>query len=128
MTTYRSDFRLVNFGAHFGDNADDIDTDLPFVGNMHSRPFTIEGTPHSGYLLLNTYDVDNSHHRVQINGTDLPDSDLVLNSGGNRWQTRMDTIPNGILVSGVNTLTILRDEGSDNFLVDRVVVHWREDD
>jgi hypothetical protein len=125
---FRSYFSLVKIAAHFGDNADDIDTDLPFVGDERSITFTIDGYPHSGYLLLNTYDVDNSHHRVQINGTDLPDSDLVRNSGANRWQTRMDTIPNGILVNGENTLTILRAEGRDNFLVDRVVVHWRESD
>jgi hypothetical protein len=124
----RSDFRIVNISAHFGDNAGDIDTPLPFVGNQKSVTFTIDGQPREGYLLLNTFDVDSTRHRVQINGTDLPGSELVQNSGANRWQTRMDAISSDILKNGENTLTILRATGSDNFLVDRIIVHWRESD
>lgn len=124
----RSDFRIVAISAHFGDNAGDINTPLPFVGNQKVVTFTIDGQPREGYLLLNTFDVDNTQHRVQINGTNLPTFDLVQNAGANRWQTRMDSIPSGILKNGTNTLTIQRAAGTDNFLVDDIVVHWRESD
>src|SRR5262245_48317842 len=98
----RSDFRIVSINAHFGDDAGDIDTPLPFVGDEQSVTFTIDGQPGAGYLLLNTFDVDSYEHRVQINGTDLPGIDLVQNSGAHRWQTRMDHIPSGILENGEN--------------------------
>lgn len=90
----RSDFAVVRVDAHFGDNAGDLSTSLPFVGNQKSVSFTIDGVPSGkGYILINSFDVDSESHQVQINGNDLPGRDLVMNAGANRRQTRMRDIP-----------------------------------
>lgn len=123
----RSDFAVVRVDAHFGDNAGDLSTSLPFVGNQKSVSFTIDGVPSGkGYILINSFDVDSESHQVQINGNDLPGRDLVTNAGANRWQTRMRDIPGGVLKQGGNTLTIKRASGGDNFLITETVVNWRE--
>jgi hypothetical protein len=123
----RSDFRVLAVNAHFGEDESDIDTVLPFFGNFRSVNFNIDGNPLDGYLLLNTFDVDSDQHRIQINERHLPSSDLIRKAADNRWQVRMDAIPDGVLLPGNNTLTIRRAEGSDSFLVAEVTVHWREE-
>ncbi len=122
----QSDFAVVRVDAHFGDTASDISTSLPFVGSLKNVNFTIDGAPTDGYILINSFDVDDKAHQVQINGKDLPGGDLVQHSGADRWQTRMRSIPGGILKQGLNTLTIKRHAGEDNFLIAETVVHWRE--
>lgn len=123
----RSDFAVVRMNAHFGDNAGDIGTSLPFVGNQKTVNFTVDGVPvGKGYILINSFDVDATTHQVQINGKDLPGSDLVAKAANNRWQTRMRDIPADVLKQGVNALTIKRAAGSDNFLIQEIIVHWRE--
>lgn len=123
----RSDFAVVRVDAHFGDNAGDISSGLPFVGNQKSVNFTIDGVPSGkGYILINSFDVDSQSHQVQINGKNLPGADLVTKASNNRWQTRMRDIPSGVLKQGGNTLTIKRASGGDNFLITETVVNWRE--
>jgi hypothetical protein len=126
----RSDFRLITFNKHLGNNEGDIDApSFQFLGNQASKTFTVEGRPTgSGYLIVNTFDVDNAGHRVQINGKNLGGFDLPKKAANNRWQTRMDPIERGILQQGTNTIVIKRASGGDNFLIGNVVVHWRESD
>ena len=127
----RSDFAWVNFDHTFTAGSPSAD-----------RAFQVEGVPvpasppgqnvaAAGYVLVQALDVENtaggaeSTHEISINGTALPSFDLPVEGGA--WQTWMDRIPPGILVSGANRIRITRGAGdADGFRVANVVVHWRE--
>jgi len=115
----RNDFAWVEF-AHL------------FTATAPSRTetFNVEGVPVTagdnteGYVLVLARDVQLNSHRIQINGTDLPQVDIQPDGAG-EWQTWMDRIPNDFLVPGANRITIRR-VGNDDFTISSVVVHWRE--
>lgn len=113
----RSDFTWINFDFQF--NAGNTET---------TRTFTIEGNPlntGNGYLLIQAFDVEQSNHRILINGQDLPSFDLPQQAEGSIWTTWMDRVPQSLLNQGQNRITIRR-VGSENFFVANVVVQWRE--
>ena len=105
----------------------DLDRDETFVGNESTvRTFNISGTPTgTGYLVVTVYDLEDSEHRVLINGRDLGSFDIPKAPTANRWQTWMDRIESGVLRSGTNTIQLRRHSGEDNFVVRDVVVQWR---
>ena len=128
MAHIRGDFRLIWFGEHLGDNASDLNVPwASFVGNQTSvRNFHIDNVPTGeAYLLVQTYDVHDSGHRIVINGVDLSGFDIPREAGG--WQTWMDAINSSLLIQGNNTIQIRRNTASgDNFVVGNVAVHYRE--
>ncbi|SFN17825.1 DUF7383 domain-containing protein [Nitrosomonas communis] len=124
-----SNFSIVVFNEHLGDNVGDINAPkFTFVGNETSlRKFTVPGVPsEDGYLIISAYDVQNSEHRIQINGRDLPNQDIPP-SIGNTWKDTTDYIPSGFLQQGQNTIQIQRARGSDNILIAFIIIHWKED-
>ena len=125
----KSNFVTINFSVHLGDDISDLPeaAAFTFVGNQTSiKSFEIDRDPiDEGYLIVQVYDVQNTGHRILINGTNLPDQDIVRTTA-RRWQDVMDVIPSGILRRGTNTLQIQRAGGGDNILIGSVVIHWRE--
>ena len=124
----RADFHIIRFFEHLGDDEGDIDTHATFVGNQTTvRNFYIGQPPSgSGYITLQLYDVHSSGHHIKINGIELGGFDIPKHPKENRWQTWTDVIEGGILKQGNNTVQITRVSGGDNFIVDNVIVGWRE--
>ena len=127
----QTDFAWVNFNHTF-----------TAAAPLATRNFEVDNAPIAanppdgavravGYVLVQAFDVENSagpqqsQHRIQINGVDLPDFDVPVEGGA--WQTWMDHIPPGVLVVGNNSIRILHGGAdADGFRVANVAVHWRE--
>ena len=129
-----SDFTYITFREHLGDNQDDLDTSFPFMGSKTSvKSFTIDGEPISGYVIVNTEDMDWHFHKILINDRNLPGLDLWNVSSGKRIsRLSMDEVPEGFLRNGTNTIQIIRThvehedvDDQDNFIIHDVVVHWK---
>ena len=113
----RSDYKLIPIGQNFTQGNPSFTTN-----------FSVEGSPinDDAYLLVQVRGVADSRHRILINNRSLPDFDLPPAPGDSQaWLLWMDSIPNGFLRSGNNSITITRG-ANDNFEVKNVTVHWRE--
>jgi hypothetical protein len=123
----KANFAIVKFGEHLGNDKADLDAPaFTFVGDRSSeKEFEIEGKPvGEGYVLLNIAGVQSYNHRILINGRGLGGRDIPAT--GDRWDTWMDGIEEGVLRQGTNTIQVRRGRDGDNFLVEFAVVHWRE--
>lgn len=110
----RSDFMWVNFDERFNSS-----------NTAATRTFNVEGSPiDTGYLLIQSFDVERDNHRILINNQELPSFDIP-EGGNNLWTTWMDRIPENFLQQGSNRITIRR-QGSEDFTVANVAIHWRE--
>ncbi len=110
----RSDFEWVTF-----------DTVFTAESPSHTRQFAVEGKlVRHAYLLIQVFGVNTPNHEIFINGNRLPSFDIPPHAG-NQWMTWMDGIPQGVLQSGGNAITIRR-VGNDDFRVANVVISWRE--
>jgi hypothetical protein len=124
----RADFAVIMLNEHLGDNAGDLLVPwATFVGDATTvKNFTVDGTPTgTGYLLIQTYDVQSESHRIVINGKELADTDIRSHPAENTWQTWMDVIEPGVLKTGNNTIQIRRAPGGDNFVISHVAINWR---
>lgn len=127
----RADFEIVRFYEHLGDNINDLSASergsTTWQGDESTeKVFNIDGTPTGhAYLIIGTRGVDGWGHEVLINGTKA--GNLVPSKG---WQTQMLQVKSPAkLKKGDNTIQIVRDKTkTDNFLIDRAVIHWRESD
>lgn len=120
-----SDFNVVIFREHLGDNVGDLNTDFPFRGRSSTKKnFRIEGRPvDDAFLLINHNNVNSSSHTIEINDRELPWLDII--DADDKFTTQMKLIPPGFLRNGNNTIQI-HQKGSDNIIIMEVVVHWRE--
>jgi hypothetical protein len=130
MATH-ADFATLTFNERLGDSMTDLEFPGPhatFVGNKSTiKHFTIEGAVQApAYLLIQTYDVEAAHHRILLNGADLPGPDLPIHPSGQRWQLWLKLIDPGTLHQGTNTIQILKNSPLDNFIVGSVVITWHE--
>ena len=125
----KANFSVVVFNEHLGDDAGAFTPAFTFVGNQTSeKNFNVPGVPtDDGYLIIQVFDVQNQGHRIQINGRDLPNVDIVR-TRENEWQDVMDTFPAGVLRQGNNRIRILRASGGDDIIVGAAVIHWKEQD
>jgi hypothetical protein len=122
----KSDFAIVKFGEHLGNDKADLNAPaFTFVGDRSSeKEFEIQGMPiGEGYVLLNIAGVQSYNHRILINGRNLRGADIPPT--GQRWATWMDGIEEGVLRPGRNTIQV-RGGDSDNFLLEFAVIHWRQ--
>ncbi len=128
MAGLRADFEVISFWEHLGDKAGDINTSAKFVGNQTTvRNFSIGQPPLGrGYITLQLFDVHDGGHHIKINGQELGGADIRKHSKAGYWLTWTDVIGYGILKQGNNTIQIVRAGGGDNFIVDSVIVNWRE--
>lgn len=112
------DFSWIHFGVDFNIN-----------NTIATRSFTIEGNPLSegnGYLLIQALDIELDTHEILINDQNLPSFDLPGQLAFNQlWMTWMDRVPQSFLRQGRNSITIRR-TSADDFRIENVVVHWRE--
>lgn len=124
----RSDFKVLVFNEHLGDKESDLDK--PGYAWKHNSTSTLDwgmaAPVERGYLLIQTYDVGNSNHRIIINGIDLEGFDIPKQREY-RWNTWMDIVEEGVMQGGTNSIRIARAEGGDNFVVGTVAIHWREE-
>lgn len=125
----RADFKIVRFYEHLGDNLNDLSASqrgsTEWQGDESTEKiFNIDGTPtDDAYVIIGTCDVVGWKHKVLINGNTA--GNLVPGKG---WQTQMLQVKNTAkLKKGDNTIQVVRDKTkTDNFLIDRAVIHWRE--
>ncbi|TQV78455.1 DUF7383 domain-containing protein [Denitrobaculum tricleocarpae] len=123
----RSDFKIIHFWDHLGDDKGDISTSATFRGDeTPAYCFYVDATPLDGYVVLQAYDVDSDYHEVLINGMALPYEDIMQHGSHNSWSVWLDEIPAKYLKRGNNTIKVKRSRGEDNFIIGDVVVHWRE--
>ncbi len=124
-------FTTIYIRKHLGDNKDDISNDqgFEFVGDQTSIfNFNIEQNPvGEGYFLINAYGVQDKWHSFSINGNPFRSAGLFPGGKAENWITSFTIIPAEILVQGNNTFQVIRESGGDNFLVDDVVINWREE-
>lgn len=122
-----SDYEIVFFGEHLGDNAQDLIVPwTTFVGNQTSvRSFTIDGVPvGDGYMLIQALDVGVFSHKIFINKRLIEGPVLPQHPG---WQTWMIVIEGQMLKQGRNTIQFVRDDRTgDDFVIGNVIIHWRE--
>ena len=126
----RSDFQVLTFNEHLGDNQSDINTDFTFRGEFSSeKVFEINQTlfNSAGYVEYQVSHVDDLSHEILINGNPLPAVDVHRTGHGTNTglQTHSDVIPASFFRQGRNTIQFQR-RGGDNFLIHHVIVHWRE--
>jgi hypothetical protein len=139
---HKSDFRIIHFQEHLGEHEgvhDEAVTELgvdPFTFKEKSssiKSFDVGRDPREGYILIQTYDVDFSYHRILINGNDIPSNfDIVAHvevdaHEARYWRIWYTTIPNGFLVEGENTIQIIAGD-DDDFLINDVIINFREKD
>lgn len=127
--TVKTNFEQIRFFEHLGDKIGDLTTFATFVGTQTTvRNFVIDGRPvDNGYLIIQTYDVDSRRHEILINGQPLRGFDLPDKPTAKKWQTWMDIIETGFLRQGNNTIQIRSGSHRDNFIIDNVVINWKED-
>ena len=124
----KANFEVIWFYQHLGDNDGDLPTNAQWEGDATSeRVFHIEGRPTgTGYITLQVYDVEQNDHQIKINGRFLPGYD-IRPSGTKTWATWTDVIEHDVLRQGRNTIQIVRNRSDhDNFIIDNVIVHWKE--
>ena len=140
---HKSDFRIIHFQEHLGEHpgsADDAVVDLgvpPFTFKGYDssiKSFDVGTDPREGYILLQTYDVDFSYHRILINDNDLPSNfDIVAHvevsesDEARYWRIWYTTVPDNFLVKGENTIQI-KAGPEDDFLINDIIIHFREKD
>lgn len=125
---YISDFAVIRFNEHLGDNIGDLNTPFPFMGNMSSKKnFVIPFEPRgSGYVIMQVYDVEYPNHKLYINGISLGGGaeGFLKATVKQRWRTTMDTFNQGTLKIGDNIVQVHRASGKDNILIGHLVIHW----
>lgn len=124
----RSDFSVIKFSEHLGEDSRDLnEPGAFFVGNSSTaKRFIIDNTPcGEAYLLIQVRGIQDLHHTIRLNDISIADRfDLPMSP---EWQTCMIVIEPGTLRRGENTLQFLRNHrNTDNFVVGNVVVNWRE--
>lgn len=118
----RSDFVLLRIRSKLGSNESSLpESNFPFIGNSVEKEFHIDGIPQEGYIIIQLYNV-NAEHRILVNGKNLPEHDILVNTKG--WTIWTDEIPNGILVNGPNSIRI-EAIGNDNFAIRHIILQWR---
>lgn len=128
MTGRRADFEVISFWEYLGPNDSGLNTSARFVGNQSSKKQFIIGEKPAGrgYISLQLYDVSSSNHSIKINDKYLDGNSIRQHPVSKAWLLWIDVIEEGVLVKGQNTLQIIRGQGDDSFVVDQVIVHWRE--
>ncbi|MFC7156105.1 hypothetical protein ACFQPA_11670 [Halomarina halobia] len=124
---YRSNYALVEFSEHLGDDPDALEIPwAEFVGDESTeRAFAVpvDGAM-DGYVTVQAFDVGTYGHEILINGEALSGFDIPPAAG---WQCWMDVLTGATLRAGENTIRIRRDADSgDDFAVGTVRVNWRE--
>ncbi|MCD4847667.1 MAG: hypothetical protein K8R76_05710 [Candidatus Aegiribacteria sp.] len=128
---WMSDFDVIVFNEHLGDNIGDINTPFPFRGDLSSeKTFFIPYEPRgSGYLTMQVYDVQYQNHKVFLNNSSFlcgyGTHEFMNKTGRNRWRVTMQKLNHTSLKMGDNTIQIQRASGSDNILIGTIVVNWR---
>ena len=124
----RSDFQIVRFWDHLGDDKGDI-KGVPSTFHGDETPtynFYVDAQPLNGYVVMQIYDVHSSGHEIMINDISLPNVDIAPQGAKNSWAVWLDEIPGKYLKCGNNTIQVKRYRNGDNFVIGDVVVHWRE--
>ena len=126
-TRYRSNYALIEFSEHLGDNEDDLDVPwAEVVGDRSSKhTFTVPADGAiDGYVTVQALDVESYDHEILVNDESLSGFDIPPAEG---WQCWMDVMAGVELVEGENTVQIRRDkESDDDFVVGTLRVTWRE--
>ena len=118
----RSDFVMLRIRSKLGSNESSLpESSFPFVGNSVEKEFHINGNPEEGYIIIQLYNV-NAKHRILINGRNLPEHDILVDTKG--WTIWTDEIPNGVLIQGTNSIRI-EAVGNDNFAIRHIILQWR---
>jgi hypothetical protein len=124
---YRSNYALVEFSEHLGDEEDDLDVPwATFVGDeTTTRTFTVPVEDAvDGYVTVQALDVASYGHEILINDDSLSGFDIPPSAG---WQCWMDVMADVGLEAGENTIQVRRDvESEDSFVVGTLRVTWRE--
>ncbi|WP_254536729.1 DUF7383 domain-containing protein [Halomarina litorea] len=126
-TRYRSNYALVEFSEHLGDDEDDLDVPwAEFVGDRsteHEFSVPVEGAI-DGYVTVQALDVGTYGHEILVNGESLSGFDIPPGEG---WQCWMDVMAGVDLRKGENTIQVRRDtDADDSFVVGTLRVTWRE--
>lgn len=137
----RSDFKRIDVRSHIGNNPGPIPgfPSYTFDGPSVQRDFTAGEGVTDGYILLQVFGVQRGSARIKINGQGLPDADILAGPDqpspgpekNKYWHTWWDSIPDGIMQEGDNTLVIEAGSGSgglDDIAIRDVVIHYRESD
>lgn len=123
----QANYARLQFQQHLGPDPSSLDVPwADFAGDRTDRvSFAVPAeAPREPYVELQVYDVGAFTHEIQLNGTALSGFDIPPSEG---WQYWMDTIGDGHLTSGENTLRLARDtETDDAFAVGTAIVHWKE--
>jgi hypothetical protein len=113
-----SDFNIVSINQLFSQANPSV-----------TKFFTIGGDqdPHDdAFLLIQMSGVRKQGHRIEINDTELPGSDLPVAPHESEAEfTWLEHVPAGVLKAGENKLSIAKG-ADDNFRIRNVVVNWRE--
>lgn len=127
---YISDFAVVKFNEHLGNNIGDLNTPFPFMGDMSSvKTFFVPYEPRgSGYVTMQVYDVQDQYHKVFLNNSPflrgIGTAGFMNKTEKNRWRVTMEKFEQGYLKMGDNTIQIQRASGGDNILIGIIVINW----
>jgi hypothetical protein len=124
---YRSNYALVEFSEHLGEDPDDLDVPwAEFVGDeTEAHEFTVPvADAVDAYVTVQALDVGTYGHEIVVNGESLSGFDIPPAEG---WQCWMDVLTGADLAEGENTIRVRRDdETDDSFVVGTLRVTWRE--
>ena len=127
-----ANFETIIFNEHLGNNRGDLPHfETNFVGDASRLAnFNIENPPvDGGYVLLSLWDVQNSAHKVELNGIDIFTTRVRGNQRGKHKSANWIIPFNAnILRQGNNSLQVLRNvNDGDNFHLYTAVVNWKEE-
>ena len=124
--SHRANYARCQFQQHLGPDPSSLEVPwADFAGDRTDRvAFEVPADdPSEPYVELQVYDVGEFTHEITLNGTALSGFDIPPGEG---WQYWMDTVGDGHLTGGENTLRIGRDTDTDDaFVVGTAIVHWK---
>jgi len=127
MTAYRANYAMVSLQEHLGPDREALDVPWATFSRDKTDVHTFEvptDDPVEPYVQMQVYDVESYDHELLVNGTALSGFDMPAEHG---WQYWMDTITDGRLREGENTLQFRRDtDTDDSFVVGTLTVNWKE--
>lgn len=125
----RANYATVYVGAQLAPEEQKLNLDWATDAGDETEPheFTVPSPTTTDALIgLQVFDVGTYGHEIAINDDPLSGFDIPPNDG---WQYWLDTVTGAELVEGTNTVTIARDEATeDAFAVGTVTVQWKEPD
>ena len=124
--THRASYTTLDVRAQLAPAGEELDLDWAASVGDATAVYEFEigaSEPTDGLVGIQAFDVGDYGHEIEVNGVPLSGFDIPPGDG---WRYWVDTVSDGTLREGINTLRVRRNADADDaFAVGTVVVHWK---